>query len=310
MNPEENILGPFPVPGSYSQVAPSNPVRIGKFKASRMIVEESWKVLKQDKELAWFPVFSALCSLAALVVMGILFFLIVMGGDIHALNNISETGLNMLGYSVLFVYYLVMWFITNYFLAGIFIIAHGRFIGQNLTLMDGINGANRNLGKIFLWSLVSATVGVILQMIAERFKIVGRIVASLLGAAWAILSYFSLTSLIIGQRSVKESFKESAALIRKTWGETIIVNFGVGLFFMVILFLALALGIGIVVLVPVQGVLILTLILFAIFFIAIMIISSILNSIFKLALYEFALTGNVPQGFTPDLIKTAIKAGK
>jgi hypothetical protein len=308
MNPEENI--PTPTPEYRPQTIPSTPIKIGKFKASRMIVRESWNVFKQDKELAWFPVFSALSSLIALVVMGTIFFFTVMGGDVNAFDNIEKNQMDVLGYIILFIYYLVMFFITNYFLAGIYIIVHGRFNGQDLSLGDGMRGANKNFGRIFLWSLVSATVGVILQIIAERFKIVGRIVASLLGAAWGVLTYFSLPSLIVGQRSVKESFKESAALIRKTWGETIIVNFGVSLFFGILIFLGMALSVGVVVLVPVKGMFILVLVLFVIFMIAITIISSTLSSIFKLALYEFALTGNVPQGFTPDLIKGAIKTGK
>ncbi|MDP2677012.1 MAG: DUF6159 family protein [bacterium] len=311
MNLEEKIPTPsVSNTGSFSQVPPSAPLKIGKLKASRMIVKESWNILKQDKELVWFPVLSMISSLVALILMGILFFFIVMDGDIHALDNLKESGMNVLGYVILFVYYLVMFFITNYFLAGVYIIVQGRFGGQNLSLTDGINGASRNLGKIFLWSLISATVGVILRIISDKFKVIGRIVASLLGAAWGILTYFSLPSLIIGQKSVKESFRESATLIRKTWGETIIVNFGVALFFGILMFFGLALCIGIAVLMPVKGVLILVSVLFVIFMIAITIISSVLGAIFKLALYEFALTGNVPKGFTSDLIIGAIRSGK
>ena len=40
------------------------------------------------------------------------------------------------------------------------------------------------------------------------------------------------------------------------------------------------------------------------------IFTSTLSSIFRLALYELALTGKIPQGFTPELIKKAITAGK
>lgn len=308
MSIEENV--PPIVPAPYPQPMPSVPVTIGKFKASRMIVGESWKILKQDKELLWFPVFSAITSLLALIAMGILFFFIAMGSDIYAFENAKEDLLNVMGYVIIFIYYLVMFFIANYYLAGIYIIAHGRFSGQDLSLKDGMAGANRNIGKIFIWSLISATIGVILQMIANRFKFVGRIVAAILGATWTVLTYFSLPSLVIGQRSVSESFKESAAIIRKTWGETIIVNFGVGLFFGIIMFLGWVITLGIIALVPVFEVIILVLILFMIFIITITIISNTLSAIFKLALYEYALTGTVPQGFTPDLVRGAIKTSK
>lgn len=308
MNPEENtpILNTY----SSSEPVPVSTVKIGKFKASKMIVLESWNVLKQDKELAWFPVLSALTSLVALIVMGILFFFLVMGSDIRAFDGVSKNGMDVLGYVIILVYYLVMFFITNYFLAGIYTIVHGRFNGQNLSLNDGINSANKNWVKIFLWSLISATVGVLLQIIADRSKIVGKIVASLFGAAWGVLTYFSLPSLIIGQKSVMDSFNESASVIRKTWGETIIVNFGVGLFFGLLMLLGIIVSVGIVIIAPIKVVFILTAILLVVFLIAIAIISSTLSSIFKLALYTFATTGNVPQGFTPDLIRGAVKSGK
>ena len=51
-------------------------------------------------------------------------------------------------------------------------------------------------------------------------------------------------------------------------------------------------------------------IVFVLFLVAITIISSTLGSIFKLALYQFALTGQVPQGFAPELVQGAVKAGK
>ena len=244
------------------------------------------------------------------IILVIIFFYVVMGGDINAFDNMAESSIDTIGYVTLLVYYLVMFFITNYFIAGVYIIVHGRFNGQNLSLRDGISGANLNLGKIFVWSLISATVGVVLQIIADRSKWIGKLVVFFLGSAWAILTYFSLPSLIVGQRTVKDSFKESATLIRKTWGETIIINFGVGLFFVGIIFFALALTIGILILAPIFEIFILMSILFIIFFVAVSIISSTLSFIFKLALYEFALTGNVPLGFTSDLVRGAIKKGK
>jgi hypothetical protein len=44
--------------------------------------------------------------------------------------------------------------------------------------------------------------------------------------------------------------------------------------------------------------------------IALTVISSTLSSIFKLALYEYATTGNIPSGFSPELIQNAIRSGK
>ena len=149
--------------------------------------------------------------------------------------------------------------------------------------------------------------GVVLQIISDKSKLVGKLVVGLLGAAWGILTYFSLPSLIIGKTSVADSFKQSASVIRKTWGETIIINLGVGLFFGLLVFLALALMIGVIILAPTFPVVISMLLLFVIFIVLITIISSSLGAIFKLALFEYATTGKIPDGFSRELIQNAVR---
>jgi hypothetical protein len=312
MNPEENavpLANSAPAPSPASTPTPT-PIKIGKFKASRILVRESWNVMKQDKEIALFPVLSAITSLIALIIFVAVIFFSSRGEGINIFSDSNNEQLNAVGYVISFAYYLLMFFIANYFMAGIYTVVHARFNGQNLSMSDGLSNANKHIGRIFLWSFISATVGIVLQIISDKSKLAGKIVAALFGAAWGILTYFSLPSLVIGQRSIKESFRESASLIRKTWGETIIVNFGIGLFFGLITFLVIALMIGIIILIPTFEVLLIVIALFVIYIIAVSIISSTLSSIIKLALYEYALTGNVPQGFTPELIKGAVKAGK
>lgn len=265
----------------------------------------------QDKEIMWFPVLSAVTSLLALIAFGVLYFFLIMGGHWDSAVMTQESSgsetLSTGGYLILFAYYLLMTFITNFFLAGIYVIAHARFTGKDLTFNDGMNGAKAQIERIFLWSLISATVGVILQMIADRSKIIGKIVVMVLGAAWNILTYFSLPALVIGNTSIPDAFRESATVIRKNWGETIIINLGVGLFFGLLTFFFLLIGILLIIAVPHFLVVIGVIGLDIIFLTLITIISSSLSAIFKLALYEYAKTGVVPQGFSPEFIQNAIR---
>jgi hypothetical protein len=301
MPPQEITPSITPLP------APLPPLPMGKFKASRTIVRESWNILKQDKEIMWFPVLSAIVSIIALMIMAAVMYFVLLSGNLDNLKEVKKEGMDPFSYVVLFVYYLVMFFILNFFQAGIYIIAHGRFNGQDLSFRDGINGAIENSGKIFAWSFISATVGVILRIIADRSRLIGKLVVFLLGSAWRILTYFSLLSLVIGKTTVQNSFKDSASIIRKTWGETIIIKLSVGLFFSLLVFLGLALGIGIIILVPTLPVVIGVIVLFIIYAVVLTIVSSALDSIFKLALYEYATTGKAPQGFTPELILHAVR---
>ena len=285
------------------------PAKIGKFKASRIIVRESWTLLSHDRELLLFPILSALTFLFSLALIASVFYFGFANGNLDALKNLGEDEeLSQIAtYAVIFGYYLLVFFITNFFQAGMFLIVHARLNGGNLSLGRGIGGATQYMGKIFLWSLISATVGVILQIISDKSKPIGKIVAAVLGSAWNILTYFSLPSLIIGQTTVGGSFKESAAMIRKTWGETIIVNFGVGLFFSLIIFLLIAIGVVILIFFPVVSVAISVGSSLVVLIILITILSSTLSSVFKLVLFEYARTGVVPQGFSPEVVQSAIR---
>lgn len=287
------------------------PVKLGKFQASKMIVKESWAVLKQDKEIMWFPVLSTITTMFAVLVMAIVFFIFVLSGNIQTFTVPEGKQLSdVVMYSALFIYYLVTFFIINFFEAGLYIIVQGRFSGQNLGFHDGMNGAANNFNKIFIWSFISATVGLVLRIISDKSKLVGKIVAGLFGAAWNILTYFSLPSLVIGNTGIKDSFKESAAIIRKTWGETIIVNFGVGLFFGLIIFGLTALVVGVMVIFHTLPVFFISLGLYVIAMIILSIVSTTLSSIFKLALYNYARTGQVPAGFSSEVVIGAVQPGK
>ncbi len=110
-----------PVPqGTPVAPQPAPPVP-GKFNASRMIVAQSWALLKQDKEILWFPVLSAIASLMVLVMVALLYFFFVLKGDAHIFSvafsgnealmksyfeNLGDNA-TMISYGVLFIYYLL-----------------------------------------------------------------------------------------------------------------------------------------------------------------------------------------------------------
>lgn len=272
-----------------------------------MVVNQSWNLLKQDKEIMWFPVLSGVVTIIRVVIFSAAMFFIVLAGDLVNIGNMGSLANENIGYVMMFAFYLLTFFIVDFFTVGIYTIANGRFNGNDLSFQDGIRGAMENVGKIFVWSLISATVGLILHIMSERSKLLGKIVAMVLGAVWGILTYFSLPVLVIGKTSIIDSFKQSAAMIRKTWGEVIIINFGVGTFFSLLFLVGVLLSLGMIVLVPTLSVLIGVGILLVLYSIALTIISQSLGAIFKLALYEYAATGRIPEGFSPELVQGAIR---
>lgn len=277
--------------------------KIGRFKASMMITKESWEILKQDKEMMLFPILSSIASLVLMGLVGTIVFFVTLSGDFKNIESMegASYGFELI---VAFLVYFVTFFVTIFFQTGIITIVKGRLNGQDLTFGDGMRSALNKIGKIAKWSLVASTVGVVLKTISDHSEILGRIVVAIMGAAWNVLTFFIAPILIVEDLTIKESLEKSVSTIKKVWGEAVIVNVGVGLFFG-ILFL-----IGFLAYIPLiftgnVTILIVAAIALAIYAVILTIISSVLSVIFKVVLYEYASTGNVPRGFSKEAIDMA-----
>lgn len=285
-----------------------NKENLGAFKASFLIIKESFGILKQEKEILFFPIAAFFTHLALITVFLSAIFFLLLGGSLDTkVENVN--GGNIIASSIFFTYYIVSLFITNFYQTGVFSIAHARFSGGDISFGDGIKVAWSKFGVLILWSLVMATVGVIISFI-ERQRTLGWIVGKILGVAWAVLTYFSLPLLVIGNKNIKESFEESAFIMKKTWGETAFVYFGTGYAtFLIALFIFLLPFLSLFAADSVFYPVLFVLIGIALFLlICLVVITSALNAIFKLALYEYASTGLVPQGFSEELITKGVRS--
>ena len=152
---------------------------------------------------------------------------------------------------------------------------------------------------------MAATVGVILRTLEERAGLIGKIVISLLGAAWTILTYFMGPVIVFEDLGVGDGLSRSTALIKKTWGE----GMGKGLTFAAITFL----GMIALVAVSVAAILVSPILAAAVFvfgFIALLTVISAMDGIFKVALYRYACWNMVPEGFSPELVQSAFMQKK
>ena len=61
-------------------------------------------------------------------------------------------------------------------------------------------------GPILLWAVVAATVGMAIRAIHDRVGFVGRILVSVVGAAWSLAMLFVVPVLVLEERSVGEAF--------------------------------------------------------------------------------------------------------
>lgn len=270
------------------------------------IFKASLEVLKKDKEILLFPILSGTFTVVA-------FLLLAFGGWVTGFfaaiarqEGLDESA-RILGYAALFVWYFVSWFIVLFFNTALVACARIRMEGGDPVTADGFKAAVDNLGAIAMWAAVSATVGVILQVIADRMKGLGDILKGLLGAAWSIATFFIVPVLIFEKRSLGDSIKQSTRLVKATWGEALTAHVGVGLVSFLISIPAVAFpilggvlfgGIGVV---AGLGIMIL-------WWLGVAILSAALTGIFRTGLYLYATKGEVPSGLPAGLVKGAFTA--
>src|SRR5438309_8491796 len=165
---------------------------MGVFGRSWELVKESWGVLRKDKEIMLLPVISGIVTILLLISF------LIPGYYIY-----SQTGqFSVYMAALFFVYYFVSYFFIVFFNSAIVACAHIRLNGGDPKVRDGLRYASKHVGKIFLWSLISATVGIVLRLISERSNMLGKVVAWIIGLLWSLLTFFVIPE--IGRASCRE----------------------------------------------------------------------------------------------------------
>ena len=261
---------------------------MGRFARSWELVKLCWTVLRQDRELVVFPIVSAISVLfvtASFVVPG--FFTGFWQG-------VSDDGASVGLYALIVLFYLVEYLVIVFFNAALVSAAIMRLKGDDPTLGDGLRGAWSHIGAILGYAAIAATVGLVLQALRERAGIAGVIVAALGGMAWNIITFLVIPVLVVEDIGPVAAIKRSAGLLKKTWGEQIIGNAGIGLVFGLLGLAAAVVGVAFGVLLMSAASAVLGIAVIAVAVIAIMVISVLgatLRGIYAAVLYQYAVGG-------------------
>jgi hypothetical protein len=275
-----------------------------RFSNGWRLVKASWAVLRSDKELIVFPIIS---GIAALIVFALFAVPLWISGYFERLDD-GTSSAKVTGFVVLFALYVVLYTVINYCNAALVGAALIRLRGGDPTARDGFTIANQHVGPIVGYALIGATVGVALQALRERAGIAGQVVAWLGGTAWNLATFLVVPVLVVEDIGPIEAVKRSAALLRRTWGEQIVGNAGIGLVFGLIGFVVILGGIFVVALAAATGIVALIVLAAAIAaaaLAAVVVIGAALKGIFTAALYRYAAEGQVDTYFDADLVRSA-----
>jgi len=179
------------------------------------LVKTSWNILMENKKLLVFPVLSGLVMMVVILTFAIpLIFARIFTG---LTNSVSVSFL-----VVLFSFYVASYAVVIFFNTALITCVNAHLNDKDMSVSEGLANASRHLPSILIWAIISATVGIILHIIERRAGILGRIATSFIGIAWSLATFFVVPILILENKGVVDSVKESVSLMKKTWGESIV----------------------------------------------------------------------------------------
>jgi hypothetical protein len=283
----------------------------GKFARSWALMKASAAVLRSDKSLLVFPLLSGLCTL--LVAAS---FLIPVGlmaiGDGHAGARVDE-GMSAGAYLLMFGFYLVQYFVIIFFQTALTGVALMHLRGEPTSVAAGFALARARLPQILGYALIAATVGLVLRMIQERLGLLGRLVVGFIGLAWTVATFLVVPVLVSKDVGPIDAVKESVALLKRSWGENLIGNGGIGIVFGLLMVLAVLVGAVLiggavamqsVVAIVVAAVIVVT------GFVLLGLVQASLQGIYSAALYRYAESGEASVGFDQALLQQAFAPKK
>ena len=205
---------------------------------------------------------------------------------------------------------LPMNFISTFFGVAFIGVLRKHLAGEPASLSEGIAFARTRLGPIIRWSLIATAVGLVIRALARirggAFAV--RLASALIGVAWAIATLFVLPVLASSDHpGALAAARESGQIVRKRFGETVSGQTAIGVVF-AFLFLPVVL-IGVIGYTsfagsPLFGAL--TLILAIFLGLVLIVVQSAVDGVFRVALYDYAVSGTVMHPFSSDDLANGI----
>jgi hypothetical protein len=203
--------------------------------------------------------------------------------------------------------YVVQYFVVIFFNTALVGAAIALLEGGRPTVGVALKLAFSRIGAVLGYAVISATIGVLLQALAERLGLLGRLIEATLGLAWTAATFLVVPILAAEGIGPWQAIERSTALLRKTWGENLIGNVGISLVTSMVSGAVGLIGFGGSMLLfqlnPVLGAALLlasitTLLL-------IVLVAAALTAIYAAAVYHYAVVGTPPTSFDGNLVRDA-----
>lgn len=265
------------------------------------LTKKSWTLLNEHRELIRFPLYGGIAT----VLLGIL----LLGPGVFFLDQHSYGA--AIPFVVVGIYVLSV--VGTYFSVGLAAAADRIFRGQaDVTVGDGLAVARSHFAAICGWAALSTAVGVIVGALEQQGGVFGEIAGRLAGAAWSLVTFLAVPVIAIEGTGPLATLKRSASLFRDRWGQQITGNLVIGGVVFLLGFLpAVALiALGLVIWPSAGFAGAILVVIGALVICVALLISKAIGGIFGVALYRYALDGEVVGGFSREDLESAVRVKK
>jgi len=268
------------------------------------LVKASARVLSADKELLVFPVLSGL--LLVLVSASFVVPFALLGEQVKGRDT------NVLSVGVLFLFYVCSYFVIIFCNSALVGAALIRLRGGDPTVADGFRVAMSRVGTLFGYALIAGTVGMLLRAARERSNnFLVRAAVSFMGASWSVATFLVVPVLVAEGVGPVDAIRRSLELLKRSWGEQLTGNAGMGLVFFFAYLLVGLLGFGSAfLLVGVNGTAALAAFCVTLLsFLGLAVVQGALSGVYTAAVYRHVAEGGTGDTlFDPALVRSAFQS--
>lgn len=255
---------------------------ISRLKTGIAITKDSILVLQRNPKLIFFPILNALTGLVFLLISGFITLTVLS-------TSSNSNGIMLLSIPLI---YILFGFISLLFTGGLVHQVGKIYAGNTASIRKGLSASWDKKQPLFIWAVVSFSVGYILDMFEDNSAI-RKFVSDLFGFAWKALNFFIVPVIMFEKTSTIEMFKQSGKRLKQTFGETPASIFGIYTISIILIFTTILFTIIF---------LYLEFIVFALFILfggilTTSVIHQTLKSIARTTLYFYATKGQKPSEF-------------
>lgn len=190
----------------------------GRIARGGRLAEEAFSITTSNRRLLVFP---AIALLVDLIVVGVLLAVARSVGGHH--RDVAM----LVALSAAFYPLTVC---STFFNVALMHVVSQRWRGNAVGLRDGLGLARQRIGAILAWSVLAATVGLVLQ-VAQRvghFAWIERVLAVILNVGWGVATFFVVPALALEDIGPLTAIKRSSSTVRRRWAEGLTGTVAIG----------------------------------------------------------------------------------